>query len=211
MYFSCSFCYELIQSFCVFLRFCTLMLVGFSLLGKDAFFMLPHFSLIATDYHGTLHLALGLVDTNFAASIWVVTKFSYLLFGVCLSGVSWRVSNFFSYCYSVLISNIKIGEWGPVILWSLNCFLFLHSLRQIFAKTILWLKDIPSKEEYASQFKALTVRHSLILYKIVVKQIKPWYIQKISTKAKNVWAIKHEMKVEQLNLNIIRSGWKFLT
>ena len=52
--------------------------------------------LTAIDSHGTLHLALGLVDTHSGtASIMAVTKFSYLSFGVCISDVSWRVSNLF--------------------------------------------------------------------------------------------------------------------
>ena len=35
------------------------------------------------------------------------------------------------------------------------CVLFLCKLRHIFAATILWSEDTPSKEEYASQFRAL--------------------------------------------------------
>ena len=35
------------------------------------------------------------------------------------------------------------------------CFLFLRWVRQIFAETILWSEDTPSKKEYVSQFKKL--------------------------------------------------------
>ena len=62
----------------------------------DAFFMSSHFSLTVIDSHGTLHLAVGLLGMHSAvASMWTVTKLSYLLFGLCLSDVSWRVSKLF--------------------------------------------------------------------------------------------------------------------
>ena len=51
--------------------------------------MLPHFSPTAIDSHEMLHLGLGLVGMHLTVvSIWVVTKFSYLSFGVYLSDVS---------------------------------------------------------------------------------------------------------------------------
>ena len=54
--------------------------------------MLSHFSQTAIYSQGSLHLALDLIGMHSAAaSIWVVTKFSYSSFGVCLSDVSWRV------------------------------------------------------------------------------------------------------------------------
>ena len=36
-------------------------------------------------------------------------------------------------------------------------FLFLRRLKSIFAETILWSEDTPSKEEYVSQMKALFI------------------------------------------------------
>ena len=58
--------------------------VGF-LLSKDDIFMSSHFSLITIASHGTLHLVLVLVGMHSAAaSMWAVTKFSYLSFGVCV-------------------------------------------------------------------------------------------------------------------------------
>ena len=42
------------------------------------------------------HLALGLVGIPFAAtSLWMMTKFSYLSFGVCVSDISCRISSLF--------------------------------------------------------------------------------------------------------------------
>ena len=51
--------------------------------------MLPSFSLIVIDSHGTLYLALSFVGMHSAAaSIWKVAKYSYSSFRVCLSDVS---------------------------------------------------------------------------------------------------------------------------
>ena len=96
----------LVGSGCLVLSFCRnpvslfyspgqLAFVGF-LLSKDAFFMLSHFSLTAIDFQGTLYLVLVLVNIHLnATSIWTVTNFSYLSFGVCFSDVSRRGSNLF--------------------------------------------------------------------------------------------------------------------
>ena len=70
----------------------------------------------------SLYLTLGLVRMqSAAASIWIVTKFSYTLFGVCLSYVSWKVSNLFLNSYYTMISNVTISELGPIKLWSFDC------------------------------------------------------------------------------------------
>ena len=59
-------------------------------------FLLFYFSITAVDSHGTLHLAFGLIGMHStAACIWVVTMFLYSSFEVCLSDVTWRVSNLF--------------------------------------------------------------------------------------------------------------------
>ena len=58
--------------------------------------MLSCFSLTAFDSHGILHLAFSLVSMHSTSvSKWAVTKFSYLLFEVCLSDVSPKVSILF--------------------------------------------------------------------------------------------------------------------
>ena len=58
--------------------------------------MFSQFSLTAIVSQRTLHLALGLVGMHLAAaSMWVVTKFSYFSFNVCLSDVFGRVSDLF--------------------------------------------------------------------------------------------------------------------
>ena len=98
MYSSCfcfCFLYVFVSSLWVFLCFCTLTFVRF-LLSKIAFFMLSLFILTAIDSQGTLHLALGLIGMHSAAaSMCMVTNFSYLLYGVYLLDVSCRVSNLF--------------------------------------------------------------------------------------------------------------------
>ena len=64
-------------------------LLFFCFFSKNAFFMLPPFSLTTIDSKGTLHMALGLVNMHLATtSIWAVTKFSYSSFKISLSDVS---------------------------------------------------------------------------------------------------------------------------
>ena len=83
------------------------MLVGFFLLHLDGVFTSARFSLTAKVLHGTLDLVLCFVGMYFAAaSRRVLTKFSYLLFGVCVSVFSCRASDLFlnAITYSSLIS-----------------------------------------------------------------------------------------------------------
>ena len=133
-----------------------MVIVGFLLISKKAFFMVSYFPLTAIDSYRTLHLALGLVDMySVAASIWAVIKCSNMSFGVCLLDVSWWVSDLFLTItvYWLLISFLVSEDqlyWEALTV----CFLFF---KWIFAETILWLEDTPSKEEYASQFKVLFI------------------------------------------------------
>ena len=84
MYSVCSFRYMLANSFCAFLSFWALVLVGFFLLHLEAIFTSAHFSLTAVT-HGTLYFVLCLAGMNFAAtSRWVLMKFSYSSLGVCV-------------------------------------------------------------------------------------------------------------------------------
>ena len=58
--------------------------------------MLSSFYVIAIDFDGILHVALGLDDMHSASAfIWTVIKFLYSSFGVCLSNVFWKVSILF--------------------------------------------------------------------------------------------------------------------
>ena len=78
--------YMLANSFCVFLSFRALILVGFFLLDLEAVFTLAHFSLTANVSHRILDFVLCLVGMNSAAAFkWVLTKFSYSSFGVYVS------------------------------------------------------------------------------------------------------------------------------
>ena len=86
MYFVCSFRYMLANSFCAFLSFRALILVGFFLLHFEAVFTSARFSVTTNVSYGTLDLVLCLVGMySTAASKWALTKFSYLSFRVCVS------------------------------------------------------------------------------------------------------------------------------
>ena len=69
---------------------------------------------------------------------------------------------FISYSYPIFIAYIPIGMWGPVITYGFDCFLFLYRLKFIFAEKILRSENTPSKDGYASQFKALFI-HCLFM------------------------------------------------
>ena len=136
----------LLCSLCVFLNFCVLAFAGFLLLSNDAFF-LSHFSLTAIDSHRTLHVTFGLVVIYSAvASIWVVRKFSYSSFGLCFSDVSWEVSDLFLTVtlYWLLISLLVIEDHSYRVALTVY-FIFQQRLGWLFAETILWSKDTPSK------------------------------------------------------------------
>ena len=93
IYSVCSFRYMLANSFCAFLGFRALVLVGFFQLHLEAVFMLVLFFLTA---NGTLGLALCLVGMHSAVgSKWALTKFSYSSFRVCVSVFSCCASIFF--------------------------------------------------------------------------------------------------------------------
>ena len=58
--------------------------------------MLSRFSLSTINSQEILHLALGLVGNHtLATSVWALTKFSYSSFGVRVSVVFGKMSNFF--------------------------------------------------------------------------------------------------------------------
>ena len=96
MYSVCSFRYMLADSFCAYLSFKALILVGFLLLYLEVVFTSARFFLTANVSHGSLGLALCLVGMHSAAtSKWTVTKFLYSLFGAGVSDISWSASNLF--------------------------------------------------------------------------------------------------------------------
>ena len=157
MYSSCSFWYVFILW--AFLSLCVLAFVGFLLYSKNAIFMLYHFSLIAIASHGTLHLALSIVEMHSAAAAtWAVTKFSYSSFGVCLWDTSWKVSNYFLTVsiYWFLISLLVTEEQSYYEALTV-CVLFLRGFKRIFDEKILWFEGTLSKKEYTSQFTALHI------------------------------------------------------
>ena len=86
----------LANSFCAFLSFRALVLVGFFLLYLEAVFTSACIFLTANVSHGTLGLVLYLVGMHSAAAFkWAMTKFSYLSSGVCVSVFSCIASNLF--------------------------------------------------------------------------------------------------------------------
>ena len=85
----------LANSFCVFLSFLALILVGFSILHLEGVFTSERFFLTANVSHGTLGLALCLVGMHSAASKRAFTKFSYSSFGVLFSDFSCSALNLF--------------------------------------------------------------------------------------------------------------------
>ena len=86
----------LANSFCAFLSFRALILVGFFLLHLEAIFSSARFFLTANVSYGTLGLVLCLFGMHStAASRWALTKFSYSSFGACVSVFSCRASNLF--------------------------------------------------------------------------------------------------------------------
>ena len=149
----CSFMHMLAKSFCAFLSFRALVLVGF----LEAVFTVARFFLTANVSHGILGLALCLVGMHYAATFkWALTKFSYSSFGICVSIFSYSVSNLFLSvnAYSSLISLLLSKDQSQSTMVVVR-IVFLRRLSRVFAVTIRWSDDTPSKEEYASQFKSL--------------------------------------------------------
>ena len=85
-----SFWYALITSLCV-LKFLSVGNSWVPFIIRETFFTLSRFFLTANVSHGTLYLALSLVDMHSAAtSMWTFMKFSYSSFGVSVLNVSWK-------------------------------------------------------------------------------------------------------------------------
>ena len=107
----------LANSFCAFLSFRALVLVGVFLLHLEAVFTSARVSLTANVSHD---LALCLVGMHsVAASKWALTKFSYSSFGVCVS-----VSSCYASCLFLnvnALSNMPVIKQGPVIVYSGCC------------------------------------------------------------------------------------------
>ena len=92
----CSFRYTLISSFQVFLSFWVLILFGFVLLHRDAFFTSACLFFAANVHHGNLSFALSLVGIHSAAaSLWALMKSSYLSFRKSVSDIFWCALNVF--------------------------------------------------------------------------------------------------------------------
>ena len=110
MYSVCSFRYMLANSFCAFLSFRRLILIGFLLLHLRAVFMSACFFLTANVSHGTLDLALCLASMHSTAAFkWALTKFSYLSFRVDVPDIFCSASNLFL-SVNVYLSLVFIGS-----------------------------------------------------------------------------------------------------
>ena len=153
----CSFRHILVNSFCPFLSFWALILVGFLLLHWEVVYTSAFFFLTANISHGTLCLTLCLVGMHSAAaSKWAVTKFSYSLFGVGVSDIFWNASNLFLSInvYLSLIYHLLSRDHSLCMVVVVRAA-FLRRFSRIFAVAIRRFEDTASKEEYASQFNAL--------------------------------------------------------
>ena len=147
----------LANSFCAFFSFRAFVFVGFFLLHLETVFTFARFSLIASVSHGTLDLVLSFVGKHFtAASRCALTKFSYSSFRVRISVFSCSASNLFlnANTYLSLISLLLRRAQSLYLVVAVRVA-FLRKLSRIFAMTIRWSEDTPTKEEYAAQFIAL--------------------------------------------------------
>ena len=128
--------------------------VGFLLLHYEVVVTSAHFFLTVNGSHGTLGLVLWLIGIHSAAtSKWALTKFSISSFGIGVSDISWNAPNLF---HSVnidlsLISLLLSRDQCTVVVQ----VTLIRRLSHIFAMTIRWSEDTPSKEGYASGFNAL--------------------------------------------------------
>ena len=119
MYSVCSFRYMLANSFCAFLSFRALVLVGFFLWHLEAVFTSARFFITFNVSYGTLDLALCLVGMHSAAaSKWALRKFSYSSFGVCVSVFSCSASNLFL-CVNAYLSLISLLLSSHSVQWLL--------------------------------------------------------------------------------------------
>ena len=143
------------------LSFWVLVFLEFLLSTKDAFFfMLSCFFLNCYRLMKNFTFGSWFGIRSAATSICII-KFSYLLFEVCLSDVSWKISNLFL-TVTIYLLLISLDKLKPHFMTGFNCFLFLPTLKCIFAKMIQWLEGTPSKENNTTQFKVLFIHHFLI-------------------------------------------------
>ena len=102
MYSAYSFGFTLVSSFCAFLSFWVLILVGFRLLHKGAICKSARFFLTANVSHRTICLALCLVIIHHTtSSVLALMKFSYSSFRVTVSDISWWPWNFLPLCFEL--------------------------------------------------------------------------------------------------------------
>ena len=140
----------LISSFWAFISFCMLAFVGFLLLSEDALSYL----FFTNDEWLMVWLVCTLLLLLWGQ--WQSFHIRLFIFEVCLSNVSWRVLNLFL-TVTLYLFLTSLRKWGLVIMCDFDCFLFLCRLRDIFAVTILWVEDTPSKEEHALLFRVLFI------------------------------------------------------
>ena len=127
-------------------------LLGFFYYTRILFSCIAFLFLTTSDSQVTRHLALGLVDQHFAAadaSIWGWVKFSYLSFRVCVSDISWSVSNLFL-TVIIFIAYISIGKWGPVVMCIFDFFFFFF----FFFSFLRWVRA------YLCCYNSVIRRHS---------------------------------------------------
>ena len=172
---------ECIFLFCIsflytLLSFCMLAFVGFLLLHKNTVFMLSHFFLTSSISNGTLFGSwFGWYE--FCCCFYVgIDKVLYYSFEVFVLDISWRVSNLFLTINVYLLPITLLVSKDQLYLMDLTVpILFLCTLRNIFAVTILWSEDTPSGVEYASQFRVLFIPlFCNTIYKQNTREMDKW-------------------------------------
>ena len=149
MYSVCSLC---INWYCAVFSFRAFVFVGFYLNVLEAVFTCACFSLTANVSHASLYLVLGSPPPRYAH--WRNSHIRHLGYLFPSSLVVSRIV--FSILLHIYLLCLCCWE-GPrhSVWWSLFVWRFFRRLSHIFAMSIWWSEDTPSKEEYASQLIAL--------------------------------------------------------
>ena len=152
----CILCFLFIcvSSLCGFLSFCALAFVGFLFYKvRRLFSCYLVFFLTSSNFHGTLHLALVLVDMYSAtAFIWVLTKFLHLSFRICISDFSWKVLNFLVPTYLLFISLLVSDNQSKLVVLTISYFCADSGVSLLFQfcdwKILLQKRSRPHSSKY---------------------------------------------------------------
>ena len=153
----CSFIYTPANWYCAVFSFKAFVFVGFFSIFGGCFSLVHVFSLTANVSQGTI-FSFEFCWNVFRCCLEVCIDEIFIFVVWCTFFPSFLVV--FRICFLILIRIYLLYlccSIGPShsVWWSLFVWRFFHRLNRIFAVTIRWSVDTPSKEEYASQFIAL--------------------------------------------------------